>query len=176
VSSASFDVVSEIPTKHIGVYVMKETVTKTKLPLFTDNGFLIYIKRKPRSKKYQAIIKIASKGRDPPCYLFFSSIEEFAEGVKQMCNNLDFAPFAESLAKAVFQYIEKWDWLALEREIEEAYSLTSRNLGSFVNKPETVSSTAGPAMSCSWKHLKNGVIARLLETIKELKSIQFLTS
>jgi hypothetical protein len=62
--------------------------------------------------------------------------------------------------------------LALEREIE-AYSLTSRNLGSFVNKPETVSSVAGSATSCSWKHLKNGVIARLLETIKELKPIQF---
>jgi len=173
------EAVKELPMKRIGVHVVRENVTKTMLPLFTDNGYQILVEKARKGKKYRAII---SKDFEPFCDVRFSNPQELADGIARCDQSL--APYAKNLADAVFQYINSWSILALRNDIKRIYSLVQRDtnqimsLRIFNSYPFSVSLYGGADSSraaYSGETIIELIHSGLRETIKELKSIQFFS-
>lgn len=173
------EAVKELPMKRIGVHVVRENVTKTMLPLFTDNGYQILVEKARKGKKYRAII---SKDFEPFCDVRFSNPQELADGIARCDQSL--APYAKNLADAVFQYINSWSILALRNDIKRIYSLVQHDtnqimsLRIFNSYPFSVSLYGGADSSraaYSGETIIELIHSGLRETIKELKSIQFFS-
>lgn len=173
------EAVKELPMKRIGVHVVRENVTNTRLPLFTDNGYQILVERVRKGKKYRAII---SKNFEPFCDIRFSNPQELADGIARCDQGL--APYAKNLADTVFQYINSWSTLALRNDIRKIYSLVQQHTNQIMgfrivnSYPFYVflyGDTDTSRVSYSGETVIELIHSRLGETIKELKSISFFS-
>lgn len=173
------EAVKELPMKRIGVHVVKESVSNSRLPLFTDNGYQILVERLRKGRKYRAII---SKNFEPFCDARFSDPQELAESMKK-CDQ-DISQYAENLADAVFQYINSWSSLALRNDIRRIYGLVQRDTNQIMSRQMVNSypfsvflygNTSISRGSYSGEKIIELIHSGLGEKIKELKSIPFFS-